>query len=279
MHRLALRLSIGWILFVPLWAVWQVATYSGWYRWLCELELESSGEYDPMMTAFVPAFILIVPAVVVLRHYLPAKPPPRAVPRTQAENEKVALRVLGTIGLAAALLCAAALIRAATLPGRSGPSMTVDLATLGAAPPPLGRVTLIGSIDAAHVTRKSFSGKVTLHGERNLYAPMIVPGAAPGSARIFVKEFVSSDIARPLPTGAGNSFRGVLVEGGLPGDMRRQFERLGVPVAKPYYLLMTGSEGARGSSYVVAGLAGLVALSCLLPLGYFLVAKGMRRGR
>jgi hypothetical protein len=279
MHRLALRLSIGWILFVPLWTAWQVATYGGWYRWLCERELESSGSYDAMMTAIVPSFLLITPAILVLRHYLPAQPPPRAVPRTQAENERVGLRVLATVGLGSAALCATALIWAATLPGGAGPAVTVDLATLGTAPPPLGRVRLIGTVDAAHVTIKNYGGKVALHGERNLYAPMIVPGDAAGPRRIFVKEFVTGDIAVPLPSAAGNVFRGVLVTGGLPGDMKRQFERLGVHVAQPYYLLMTGPDGARGNAYVVAGLLGLLALSCLLPITYFLVTKRMRRTR
>jgi hypothetical protein len=271
------RLAIGWLLFVPLATLWGVLTYSGPYRWLCEWQLATGGEYDASMTAVIPALLLIAPAVLFLRTQLPDKPPAVATPPDPAAAERSARRVLGTVGLTAAAVCAGTLLWAWHLPDRNGPSLAVDLATLGNAPPPLGRITLIGAIDADHVTRKLDVGNGSFEGGRNLYAPMVVPGAANGTGRIFVDEYAGSGMTQPLPTDAGNRFRGVMIEGGLPGDMRRQFARIGVRVADPYYVLRTSPDGARGNYYVAAGLSGFVALLALIPLALILVASARRR--
>jgi hypothetical protein len=189
--------------------------------------------------------------------------------------ERLVVRVLGTIGLGGAIICAGALLWAQHYPDPSGPSVLIDLATLGDATPSLGRVTLIGTIDVDHVVKKTIDAKGV--GGKNLYAAMVRPGAIGKPARIFIKQYVDSAVTRPLPTAAGNRFRGVLIEGGLPGDTRRQFARLGVGIANPYYLLLTGPEGARGDYYVAAGLGGFVALISLLPLAALFLAKVRRR--
>ncbi|WCM28601.1 hypothetical protein NDN01_06670 [Sphingomonas sp. QA11] len=59
--------------------------------------------------------------------------------------------------------------------------------------------------------------------------------------------------------------------------MSRQFARLGVPVAEPYYVLLTGPEGARSGWYMLAGLSGFVALLGLLPVIGVFVARARRR--
>ncbi len=270
------RLSIFWLLFVPLATLLEVLTYSGLYRWLCEWQLASGGEYEGFSTAVIPAVLLIIPAIVYLRSQLPDKP---RVPIDPAAAEKVALRVLGTIGLGATTVCVGALLWAWHLPSRNGASITVDLATLGNSTPPLGRVTLIGVIDADHVTRKLVTGKASIHNERNLYAPMIIRGSAAGTGRIFVDEYVDGDVDQPLPTASGNQFKGVLVEGGLPNDMWRQFARIGVRVTDPYYVLRTGPDGDREGYYVAAGLSGFVAALALIPLAIALVSLARRHRR
>lgn len=136
-------------------------------------------------------------------------------------------------------------------------------------------MTLIGTIDAGRVVKKTLDAKGI--GGRHLYAPMIIPGATHKASRIFVDEYLDSGISQPLPTGAGNRYRGVLVKGGLPGTALRQLARLGVDVADPYYLLLTGPEGARGGNYRIAFLGGLVALVGLLPLAAICLTKAVRR--
>lgn len=269
------RLSVGWLIFVPIATLLQVLTYSGLYRWLCEWQLGQGGEYDGLLSALVPAALLMAPALLYLRN-LPQDPAhPAPAPRPQADAEKIGLRVLTVVGVGSAIICAGMLAWAQSVPGGSGPAIDVDLAKLGDAAPPLGRVTLIGAVDATHVATKWISGKVAVDHEHTVYAPMIVPGAR--DARIFVKQYTGGSVTQPLPTGPGDQFRGVLVEGGLPHDMVRQFERTGVRIGEPYYLLMMGRDGARTPYYVAAGLAGFVAMLGLLPLLFFFVGKAFRR--
>ncbi len=276
------RVAIGWLLFVPFATLLCVLTYSGPYRRLCEWQLAHGGQYDAFWTAVIPAILLIAPAILFLRTQLPDKPGPEAAAPDPVAAERLMRRVLAVVGLGAATVCAGALLWAMQLPDRNGPSELFDLATLGDAPPPLGRVTLIGAIDADHITRKLSLGRGSIDGARHLYAPMIVPRAPGGTgtigrARIFVDEYVGSGMTQPLPTDAGNQFRGVMIEGGLPGDMLRQFARIGVRVSDPYYVLRTSRDGARGPYYVAAGLSGFVAFLALMPLALMLVAAGRRR--
>jgi hypothetical protein len=264
------RLAVAWLLFAPLWMIWGAATYSGLYRWLCDWQLSTNGEYGAFWTFVISTLLLIAPTVLALRlrnDRKPAAPPPSLEP---AAAERLVIRVLGGIALSGAIVCAGAWLWALQYPVQSGESIDVDLAALGDAIPPLGRVTLLGAIDAAHVLHKTVDAKGI--GGRDLYAPMIEPGAPHRPARIFVEQYVDIAVAQPLPTGAGR-FRGVLVEGGLPADMLRQFARLNVEIADPYYLLLTGPDGARGTYYIIAGLGGFVALIGLLPLAVLVLAK------
>lgn len=274
--RVALKyLAVGWLLLVTVWMIWGAATYAGLYRWLGDWQLSMDGEYDAFLVFAIPLLLLAAPAVLVLRYQVndSSDAPPRV--RDAATSERLIVRVLGAIGLVSALLCAGAWVWALRYPDSSGPSVEVDLANLGDAEPPLGRVTLIGTIDGDRVVRKTVDAKGS--GGRNLYAPMIVPNATHKTSRIFVEEYLGGAADHPLPTGAGNRFKGVLVEGGLPGSALRQFARLNVDVAIPYYLLMTGRDGARTRYYVAAALCGFVALICLLPLGVLFAANAVRR--
>lgn len=271
----------AWLVIVPLAAVWQVVMYSGLYRWLCEAQLDSFGSYMAVLTALVPAAVLMAPAFLLLllrsRAAGPGadRPPPRVL--KVAEVRVQVLLVMVGLPLVAALVCAGALIGAMRVPSVNGPSRDVDLARLGNAPPPLGRVTLIGTVDAGHVTRKIHDGRGD-HGFE-LYAPMRVPGASDGMARLFVNETGVAGTPAPLPTGPGKRFKGVIVEGGLPRDMHRQFERIGVRVATPYFVLHTGPGGARKPYYVVAGVAGFLAWIGFAILAMLVTIGPLRRRR
>lgn len=188
--------------------------------------------------------------------------------------ERLVVRVLGAIGIASAIFCAGAWLSAPRNPDRRGQPVEIDLATLGDAAPALGAVTLIGAIDVKHVVRKTVDAKGL--GGRNLYAAINAPSAPRKSARIFVEEYVDSSIDHPLPTGAGNRFKGVLVEDGLPSSVLGQFKSLNIDVAVPHYLLLTGRDGIRTNYYIAAGLCGFVALICLLPLGALFAVKMFR---
>ncbi|WCM28602.1 hypothetical protein NDN01_06675 [Sphingomonas sp. QA11] len=121
----------------------------------------------------------MMPAILFLRFRL-GKMPAAPQPVDPVRAEKLVMRVMGTVGLGGALVRAGALLLAQHYPDRAGPSVDVDLATLGAAAPPLGRVTLSGTIDSDHVARKAIGAKGV--GGRYLFAAMTMPGARHDSA-------------------------------------------------------------------------------------------------
>ena len=73
--------------------------------------------------------------------------------------------------------------------------------------------------------------------------------------------------------------QGVLVENGLPADVVAAFERQGVPIAKPHYLMTTNSVGGRQNYYIVAALAGFTAfiLFLLSAVQSVSIARAKRR--
>jgi hypothetical protein len=253
------RFCLGWLVFVPLMTVWEVVQYWGPYRWLCEWQLSLGGEYDAALTAILPALLLVAPALAFLVHQERAKPTVVAKPLDPAAARALVSRVLAATGLLGAAVCAGAWLWSQQLPDRSDPPVRVDIAQLGNATPPLGAAILIGDVDFGRAVSKMTDRK-SPEMVRTFYLPVIAAGSVDEPVRFFVDE--RTQIAgpnAPPPRFPDDRLRGVLVEGGLPRDMARMLTLKNVKIAEPYYLLLTGAEGARLSYHVVAGLAGLVA--------------------
>ena len=78
------------------------------------------------------------------------------------------------------------------------------------------------------------------------------------------------------PVFLGNRFEGFLVRNGLPGAALAEFERRGVPLASPHYLLASLSDDGR-ESYLVGTILGTLVAVLSLIVAFFqarLIAHG-----
>jgi hypothetical protein len=179
-----------------------------------------------------------------------------------------------------------------TLPASSDPPARVDLATLGDGEVPSGPVMLIAAIDTENsVTRQSSYSRVGDSDELNyatLYVPLVAEGAAKEGAREPVRVFLDRSVSNPtMPQGGatqifmGNQFRGTLIENGLPGPVRTEFENAGIAIASPHYLLTSDSAGGRKPFYITAAIAGLLAFAMLamIPAMQFRIWRERRQRR
>jgi hypothetical protein len=272
------RLCLGWIVFVPLMTVWQVVEYTGLYRWLCEWQLSGRGEYEGALTAIIPAVLLIAPALAFLMHQERAKPAVATRSLDPAAARAVVVHVMAVTGLISAAIGAGAWLWSRHLPDRSDPPVRVDIARLGDAAPPLGSAILIGDVDFGRAVSKVASGK-SPETVRTFYMPVVEAGSIGKPVRFFIDERTQVAGSNPSPPGfPGDRLRGILVEGGLPGDMARMLVRRNVTIAEPYYLLMTSRDGVRLDYYVVTGLSGLIAMISFVVLTVAQFSRSGPRG-
>jgi hypothetical protein len=296
---LKLKLALAWLLFVSLAMAVQAWTYSGLYRLLSEWQLSLSGEYDFTESAIMPTLILATPALIVLGQAVRAAP--RSIQPASARTQQIGLRRLFVFGCIALAGAAASLLWALHLPLGSDPPLRIDIDQIGQSSPGLGSVVLAGTLDRAHaVSRLAGSGPHT-HG-RIFYIPVTGSTGRTQPTRFFV-EVRTAGSGREVPETASEArqdniwklpdpdhesdqpapdlpasqeeIRGVLVESGLPFDMVRMFEREHLAITRPYYVLLTDSDGARGFYYTLAGFALFVAALALLPA--MAIAIGRRR--
>ena len=257
------RLVLAWLLFVPLMTIWNVVHYDGLYRLLCEQELAEDGQYDATRLAILPALVLVMPGLLVIRYRWGTAADLTPVPVTAVRKART-IGVLLMLGSAAAAIAIWAGVSAARISDGSPPRATVDLARLGDARPPLGSVVLSGIVDLGHAVSKTiwmrFSTGPTYH-----YFPVVAPGAAGKPVRFFARGWRPLDddktwIGNLSPNG---KMTGVLVENALPGDMVRELERRNIAVASPHYLLFTNPDDARANDRTASILCGVLAVLAL----------------
>ncbi|MBC2776378.1 hypothetical protein [Parasphingopyxis marina] len=281
-RSLAYWLCIGWVVLVVLWVGWEAYSYSGLYRWLAEWQIERWGEYQQFWTALGPLVLLTMfPLSWIGRQERARKAQVDAatIAETGAPpdplDQLVRTRRFGLLfsGLAA-LVAVGAYGWSQTLPDASDPPAEIDLATLGDGDVPAGPVLLTAAIDTENsVTQQSSYSRVGSSDEisyATLYVPLIAEGAAKEGERAPVRVFLDRSVSNPtMPQGGarqvfmGNQFRGTLVENGLPGPVRAEFENAGIAIASPHYLLTSDSAGGRKPFYITAAIAGLLAFAML----------------
>lgn len=280
-------LAIGWLLLVAGWAWWEYSNFSGLYRWLADWQIARWGGYERLWTALVPAVILAIPAFRVLREHellnqaslIAGDDPVPVLSRVRA-----GMLLCGAI---LALVAAGAYVSAQQLPDPSDPPVTVDLAALGAAAPPTGSAIFAGAVpdtDRALQMDEAFRSRSADIDHQTLYVPVVAKDAAKDAPVRFLIDrasyaFTDSQEAPRTNIFLADHMQGVLVENGLPADIVAAFERQGVTIAKPHYLMTTNSVGGRQNHYIVAALAGFTAfiLFLLSAVQSVSIARARRR--
>ena len=278
-------LSLALLLLAVAAAGYQYLTYSGLYRLASELQLRLLGMYLPFLSMLALGVFFIPGALTA---------PPRdeseddarfAVEDSFATHEEMMVykqrRLLKRLRLwivAALALAAAAGIAALAAPGGRPAPVAVDLATLGAAAPPVGvPIVLRGRPEGAHMA------VLSRRGAREYGDEAIVPvtgGAFNGRYRFFAhlgrqEQETRRALADFARTGA---MAGTLTENGLGGQMRAAFEQAGLRIAAPHYLLVQDETTPRSRLMALAMLLfGIAVLLGLVALNAWRLHRKYRR--
>ena len=167
------------------------------------------------------------------------------------------------------------------------PPATVDLTALGTATPSTGSAIFAGALpdtDRALQMDEAFRSRSADIDHQTIYVPVVAKGAAKDApVRFFIDRasyaFTDSDEAPRVNVFLADHMQGVLIENGLPADVVAAFERQGVPIASPHFLMTTNSVGGRQPYYIVAALGGFVAaiLFLLAAVQSVSIARARRR--
>lgn len=252
-----------WVAAVAFYAGWSAFGSRGLYRWLVELQIGWWGSYDPIWTAFLPGLLLAAPGFgAMARLALDRRKREAPGPATEAHRRPRLARLLAFLGLAFVLAGGGAWAVALGMPDGTEPPVRFDLATLGGAPAPAGRVILAGTPDPAAVTgtASTDSGR----GEVDFFYVGLRPSPARAPLRLFVEQ--NAGDRRELR--ALESVRiGYLVENGLPPLALHDLRVRGIEVASPHYVLRTGASAPRALYLLFAGLGWLAAFLFLTAAG------------
>lgn len=261
--RTLLVLSWFWLVLVTAYSVWTLINYAGLFRWLAELQLDRFGGYSEKWTAILPGMLLAAPALWFIRRRGALSTAAQAQP-AQATRIRRTGRIMGIIGAVAAIVGAAAFLYSQRLPDGSEKPGPVDIATLGAAPVPSGRVVVRGEVDPRASTVVTDSGRMTSY--RTFYVGFRPEGGSAKDAplRLFIERHAGSGSDPPTNQYFLPEQTGYLVENGLPGAALHDLRGRGIRIASPHYLLRSGGDARREPYYVVVGLGAVFGLLFLL---------------
>ncbi|MBB5685081.1 hypothetical protein [Sphingobium boeckii] len=257
-----------WVAAVAAYMIWGWTHYSGLFKWLAEWQTAQFGKYYPAMTAMIPGFLIAGPALSWLGKQSRAMIAGQDGPFDLVANARRNARIALMLAPLCAVIAVGAYLLSTRLPDDSGVPTRVDIAALGDAVPPLGHVTLIGTIDTDRATGLTEKGKAQT--EESFYVP-VMPRTADGKVDAttpvrFLIERETHLYAGEAQTQQGfiGDQSGMLVENGLPGELLGIYARNGVTLAEPHYVLVSSAEDVATPYYVVAALGGFFAIILLI---------------
>jgi len=252
-----------WVAAVAFYAGWSALGSRGLYRRLVELQIGWWGSYDPTLTAFLPGLLLAAPGFgTMARLAMDRRKREPPGPATEARRRRRLARLLAFLGLAFVLAGAGAWALALGMPDGTEPPVRFDLATLGGAPVPAGRVILAGTPDPATVTGSALTGG------RGGEGSSFYVGFRPSPARAPLRLFVEHNAGDRRELRAIEAVQiGYLVENGLPPLALHDLRVRGIEVASPHYVLRTGASAPRAPYLLFAGLGWLAAFLFLTAAG------------
>ena len=262
--KLLVGLCWAWVALVAAYMAWGAINHAGLYGWLADLQLERWGSYRQDLTAIVPGFVLAVPALwyIRLRSQIALaleEPGPAAEVRRRGRVARNA----AIIGVLCAFVAGGAYLLSQRQPDGSEQPTPLDFAALADGEVPLTRVAIRGVVDPEATTGIEESSRYV--DRATLYVGFRPEeGAKEEPLSLFVERSFGDSRDAATAQGFMVEQTGYLMENGLPVPALRDLERRGIRIASPHYVLRTRSEGRRETYYIVAALAALGAVACLL---------------
>ncbi|MGH6615294.1 hypothetical protein [Sphingomonas sp.] len=248
-------------------AMYQMVNYVGLYRWVADLQLRFFGIYFPLL-AMLPCLALTIPGFLLS-------------PDSEAEREDFewSFATAEELGIyrqrrrltrlryflpLTALASATLFIWSQFLPSAPPPAVTIDLNKPFASAPPTGvPVVVIGTpvmnamVAVESLGRMPDKAVVPIVGTEGANAPLI-----------FVNPVTYSRIDQGLLINLRQSGRisGVLYKNAMPGELRRSYEKAGIEIPEPHYVLSQNYRSMYSGVILWAWLLASVAMLQLLLL-------------
>jgi hypothetical protein len=262
-----LALSWLWIALIAGYMAWGVIYEAGLMRWLSVWQLEHWGVYYPERTAFVAGFLLAAPAFwFIRRHATIARAREGSGPGVEARRMGRSARNAAIAGLVAALVAGGVFLLSQRVPDGSEKAVLYDGARLGSEPAPAGKVRIAGQLEPE--ARPDYSETGGSNPRVVHYVGFRPDGVAKSAPlRLFIERTVQGQEQLRTVQAFLPEQTGYLIENGIPPLALRSLEAQGVRLASPHYLLRTRDLARREPYYITAGVAGLLALACLVVAG------------
>jgi len=264
---LLIAMSAVWIALASGYMAWGAIYHDGLYRWLADLQVAQTGGYYPRWTAIIPALLLCLPAIWVLRRQAEIGQAEMAArgPAGEAERLGKGARNMAIAGVVAGIVGFGVHAFAQSVPDGSEPAVPFDVSALGnGGAVPGHKISVRGQIDPAITTGVTETGGDA--DRSTLYAAFVPEGAAAKDAPVLL--FVERSFTGPPDAAPTQAFlpdqEGYLVENGLPALALSDLETQGVRVASPHYVLRPPGDGPRTPYYVAIALCGLLFVIFLL---------------
>lgn len=265
-----------WTAVVTLYMAYSGLTYSGLYKWLADFQVEKWGQYYTAATGLVPWVLLAGPAL----SYAGKQERLKAAkdgPADIAAKEKRTAKWMAIIGVVAALIGFASYTTSKGVPDGSEPASPLQIAALETADPPQTKVSIRGEIDpevSSAIQEKSSNIDINTG-----YVGFRPDGSDPKAP---IRFFIQRGLGNTAEVGrVTHAFlpeqEGYLIKDGLPPLVLSDFEKRGITIGSPHYLLDPGSNTRRDNYYIVAALGGFLGFICLLVAGVSALRIGRRQ--
>ena len=262
--RLLVGLCWAWVALVVAYMVWGAINHAGLYGWLADLQLERSGSYRQDLTGLIPGFLLAAPALwyIRLRSQI-ALALEEPGPAAEARRIGRVARNVAMAGILCALVGSGAYWLSQQQPDGSEDPTPIEFAALAAGEIPRTKVSIRGVVDPEVTTGVEESSRYVDRATLDVgFRPE--EGEKDEPLRLFVERYFGDVRDARTAQGFMAEQTGYLIENGLPAPALRDLEQRGIRLATPHYVLRTRSEGRRENYYIVAGLAALGAVACLI---------------
>ena len=273
------------IMLVPsaLTAYWW-ATYSGLYRLLAEMELQSFGAYYPTYTGLFTWFISLIPAVIAIqiiggireRERSPQEAAARAIDH-KLQSERFSnwilrrQRRLTGLGLTLGLAGTGIYFSASAL---AGARVSVDAGALERGEKPAGR---FAELAGRFIADDAVSVREGSHGEK-VYLPVVSPEWQAGRPVRAYLEMYGSSVEAYASDLATEHYEGMLTANSLPGAVITSLAERGHPAPDRYWVLEYRQTPAKQSGLASAMYGAAAIIGLITAIGWAIAAR-RERGR
>lgn len=263
-QKLVARILTAWVFIISVYFLWEAENYIGFYAFLAEEQFDYLGQYWPVFTYSLLLVLFGWPIAWLLRDTRTAASDGASATSEIDEVLRINQNLRRTLFAVAGGLSGAALVALCwtfTLPRLGEPAAVVAIGSRPSFSPPLGSISLRGSI--LYDRTSVFAQNLIFRTRGVRFAPIIGPRDRAATIRYFI-ELQPSDIQNGDVVIEPVSRTGLLRRNALPGSIVQLYKYAGFNVSNSYYVLYTDPLTIKWPYFVTAFQLAVAALICFI---------------